>query len=116
MSRVIYQKPSLKNILSLDVIETLNQINQICIRADKILRNNSQWVLSHGDMDEPNVLWKNNELFIIDWEYAGLKHPIVELILGAVFWSRNAYGNIDSARYEKFINIYLQIRPIKNIT
>ena len=116
MSRVVDQEPSLKCILSLDVIETLNQINQICIRDDKILRNDDQWVLSYGDMDEPNVLWKNNEPFIIDWEYAGLKHSIVELILGALYWSRNADGSIDSARYELFINTYLQIHPIKNIT
>lgn len=67
------------------------------------------------DMDVPNVLWKNNAPFIIDWEYAGLKHPIVELIYCAIYWSRNANGSIDFGRYEKFINTYLQIRPITNI-
>ncbi len=115
MSRVVDQEPSLKNILSLDVIETLNQINQLCIRADKILGEDDQLLLSHGDMDVPNVLWKNSEPYIIDWEYAGLKHPIVELIYCAIYWSRNADGSIDSARYEKLINTYLQMCPIKNI-
>lgn len=115
MYRVIDQEPSLNVILSLDVIETLNQINQLCIRADKILEEDDQLVLSHGDMDVPNVLWKNNAPFIIDWEYAGLKHPIVELIYCAIYWSRNANGSIDFGRYEKFINTYLQIRPITNI-
>ncbi len=50
-------------------------------RLDKYLKKDSEengfpWVLSHGDVYEPNFLaTKSGELYLIDWEYAGINDP-----------------------------------------
>lgn len=48
---------------------------------------NSESVLSHGDIDQKNVLWnQDNSPTVIDWEAAGYVNPMVELFTAALYW------------------------------
>ena len=45
-------------------------------------------LLSHGDLDQHNVIWsRSNEPSIIDWESASLQNPAVELLNLCLDWS-----------------------------
>lgn len=55
-------------------------------------------VVSHGDLDKKNVIWKDdNSPVIIDWESAGYVHPSIELMIAAQDWSdlKNNKGDLD---------------------
>lgn len=69
--------------------EILNQIPVIIEmyqRAIPLL--NKQVVVSHGDLDQKNVLWDNNDSpIIIDWEAACKVNPTYEIIAAALDWS-----------------------------
>ncbi len=45
-------------------------------------------LLSHGDLDQQNVIWlENSEAAIIDWESVSLQNPAVELLNLCLDWS-----------------------------
>ncbi len=49
---------------------------------------NKNLILSHGDLDQHNVIWRDNfDPAIIDWESAGLQNPFVELLNLCLDWS-----------------------------
>ncbi len=50
-------------------IDELNKWNYELIEASNSLGSNL--VLSHRDLDPKNVMWKDNNPYIIDWEAAG---------------------------------------------
>jgi|SRR5579871_543091 len=48
----------------------------------------SHWVVSHGDLDQKNVLWQHdNTPWLVDWESVGLTHPALEAVGAALNWS-----------------------------
>lgn len=48
----------------------------------------SKTVVSHGDLDQKNVLWDNDAMpYLIDWESARKLNPIYEIINAALDWS-----------------------------
>ena len=56
-------------------------------------------VISHRDLDLPNILWNaENQPVIIDWESAGKVNPAEEVIQTAWDWS----GGLESFDIEKF--------------
>lgn len=60
-------------------------------------------VLCHNDIYEPNFLaTKDHDLYLIDWEYAGLNDPANDL---ACFFSRYDYSDED---IERFFKAYFQ--------
>lgn len=65
-----------------------------------LLKN--QIVVSHGDLDQKNVLWdKHNNPFLIDWESARKVNPTYEIINAALDWS----GITTNFHKELFIKI-----------
>lgn len=69
----------------------------------------AQTVLSHGDMDPKNVLWRRGEPLVIDWEAAGPVSPLQELLDTALYWSANGR---DEERFSAFLKGYLGVyRP-----
>ena len=38
----------------------------------------TQKVFSHNDLHQKNLLW-NNQYYFLDWEYAGLNHPLFDI-------------------------------------
>jgi Ser/Thr protein kinase RdoA (MazF antagonist) len=57
-------------------------------------------VFSHRDLNQPNVLWRGpGDPAIIDWEYAGMVHPTVDLADVALNWSGITLGPPDAAAF-----------------
>lgn len=66
----------------------------------------SDMVISHRDLDPKNVMWKQDNPIIIDWESARYINPMQELIETAIYWSENEMGNVDKERFLGFIAEY----------
>lgn len=61
-------------------------------------------VFSHRDLDEKNVIWqKNNALILLDWEYAGLINPHLDLFIVALNWSGILSGTFSKEKYQAII-------------
>ncbi|MBD5261941.1 MAG: phosphotransferase [Bacteroides sp.] len=75
--RLIGLACSTKGNLFVEFKEILDKLD----RLDEYLKEDSEengfpWVLSHGDVYEPNFLaTENGDLYLIDWEYSGINDP-----------------------------------------
>lgn len=68
------------------VLNQISAINETYQSAIPLL--NKQLVVSHGDLDQKNVLWDNDDSpIIIDWEAACKVNPTYEIIAAALDWS-----------------------------
>ncbi len=71
-------------------------------------------IVSHGDLDQKNVLWDNsNNPIIIDWESACKINPTYDLINTAFYWS-GITSNFDMALFFKMIEAYQKAGGIIN--
>lgn len=62
------------------------ELNDLYQKTIPILQ--SRGVVSHGDLDQKNVLWdKNDTAFLIDWESARKLNPTYEIVNCALDWS-----------------------------
>ncbi len=65
------------------------------------------WAISHGDLDQKNVLWSDEHTpWLIDWEAAGYVQPAVEAVVAALNWAGQAAGVLDVAAFEAFLEGY----------
>lgn len=65
-------------------------------------------VISHGDLDQKNVLWdSDSHALVIDWESAGKLNPTYELLQTALEWS-GITRHFDSGLFESFLLAYQQ--------
>ena len=65
-----------------------------------------QCVISHGDLDQKNVLWdSNNEPILIDWESARKLNPTYEIVNTSLDWS-GITSHFDKSLYIKMIQSY----------
>ena len=93
----------LKNLI-LDNIDYLYKLDKKSTIASQKIANNK--VISHRDLDLPNILWDENENpVLIDWESSGEVNPCEELIEIAWDWSGGQeYFDINKFKY--FIKVY----------
>lgn len=75
-------------------------LSAICLINENFLESipnlNKDLVVSHGDLDQKNVVWVDElHPVIIDWECAGLVNPTHEIIAIALDWSGVNAGHID---------------------
>ncbi|HFL2713454.1 TPA: aminoglycoside phosphotransferase family protein [Legionella pneumophila] len=64
----------------------ITEINELYQKAIPILQSTS--VVSHGDLDQKNVLWDESASpFLIDWESAQKLNPTYEMVNCALDWS-----------------------------
>ncbi len=67
----------------------------------------NKWVLSHGDLDQKNVLWSDESTpSLIDWEAAGYVQPAIEAVCGALDWGGQAAGALDVAVFRAYLAGY----------
>ncbi|SEB79506.1 aminoglycoside phosphotransferase family protein [Paenibacillus sp. GP183] len=85
-------------------IENLHVWNTNAIKSAKLLT--SDMVISHGDLDPKNVMWNQDNPILIDWESAGYRNPMQDLIETAIYWSENELGKIDKDKFFAFIGGY----------
>jgi thiamine kinase-like enzyme len=72
--------------------------------AIPILKNNL--VVSHGDLDQKNVLWDENDIpFLIDWESARKLNPTYEIVNASLDWS-GITTEFNKTVFIKMINAY----------
>ena len=85
-------------------LEYLSQLDKKSTQASLKISNNQ--VISHRDLDLPNILWDDNENpVLIDWESTGLVNPCEELLETAWNWSGGQYY-FDKEKFDCFIKTY----------
>lgn len=83
------------------VVGDLKIINEKrIIQLSKIYYEKANKVMCHNDLVAGNILFVNEKLYLIDFEYAGLNDPDFDVVS---FISENPYLSIDD------INIFLQM-------
>lgn len=73
-------------------------------------------VISHRDLDPKNVMWKNDEPYIIDWEAAGYVNPYQELIEVLNYWISDEAGNYDKLKFDAVIRAYTESVDISKVS
>lgn len=87
-----------KGDLETEFRELTNKIKRLNLFIEK---DNVTKVLCHNDVYSPNFLFtKSGDLFLIDWEYAGVNDPANDL---ACIFSRD---NFEEEEIERYLKIY----------
>jgi thiamine kinase-like enzyme len=86
--------------------------NEAYQKAIPILKKHT--IISHGDLDQKNVLWDiDNNPILIDWESACKVNPTYDIINTAFYWS-GITSNFDQDLFFKMINTYQKSGGIMN--
>lgn len=75
----------------------------------KRVRNhlNENTLISHRDFDPKNVVWYNDTTpILLDWEYAGLINPELDLLTVALNWSDVLTGKISTSKFTAVLEGY----------
>jgi len=72
-------------------------------------------VISHRDLDPKNIMWKNDEPYIIDWEAAGYVNPFQELIEVLNYWISDETGKYNKVKFDAMIQAYTESINISNV-
>ena len=95
----------IKKLLN-EVKDRFSELDKESIKNMKYIKNNL--VISHRDLDLPNILWdKNDEPVIIDWETSGLVNPTLEVIDTAWNWA-GGKDFFDKNKYKSFLDTYVK--------
>ena len=66
-------------------------------------------VITHGDINQPNVLWdKAHQPILIDWESARKLNPTREIIRACINWSGIGTANSSLAIYTQMLRTYIK--------
>ena len=93
--------------------ENLNELeaaNALAMRAQLELRDG--WVTGHLDFDQKNVLWRENQPTILDWENAKPIHPALEAMGAALSWAGQSAGAPHRESFAAFINGYRETNTL----
>lgn len=72
--------------------------------------NVTKWSLCHIDANYDNFLIdQNNNVFLIDWEYAGMQDPDLDIAMYAI------YAGYTKEKIDQLINIYYKNKVLENI-
>lgn len=84
------------------IIEWSAWVDQVEETLEKTL------VVSHRDLDQKNVLWRDEQHpAIIDWEAAGLVNPTMEVVGAAFSWSGLVRGMPDEGSFTALLEGYI---------
>jgi Ser/Thr protein kinase RdoA (MazF antagonist) len=89
-------------------LPNLVQWSQRAVQAWQIL--GPERCIAHRDFDPKNVLWQNKvKPVIIDWEYAGVTNPGLDLLTVALNWSINRIPQINKNLFLAVLEGYQKI-------
>lgn len=72
-------------------------------------------IVSHGDIDQLNVLWdKNNQPILIDWESVRKLNPTREMIRASLVWSGIGTNNSSQTIYSNMLRTYINNGGVLN--
>ena len=72
-------------------------------------------VISHRDLDPKNIIWKNDEPYIIDWEATGYINPFQELIEVLNYWISDETGKYIKTKFDAIMQSYTENINISNV-
>ena len=93
-------------------------IEKISLRDDYYKFQKSNFVLTHGDFSYFNIIYHNNDLYIVDWDNVKLRPRAFELqraiglICGKGYCNANL-DEIDEEKARKFIKAYHNVHPLQ---
>ena len=97
------RSPEIFNMLDKN-LNTILKANREYNASINILKG--KIVVSHGDLDQKNVLWNNDATpYLIDWESARKLNPIYEIINAALDWA-GIIKNFDEKIFFAMIETY----------
>ena len=85
-------------------LDELEIANDVAMRAQLELRNG--WVTGHLDFDQKNVLWRDEQPTILDWENAKPIHPALEALGAALSWAGQSAGAPSYPSFAAFLSGY----------
>ena len=89
-----------------EIKNKFSELDKESINSLKLLQKKQ--VISHRDLDLPNVLWNNEDNpVIIDWETSGWVNPTLEVIDTAWNWA-GGKDYFDKNKYKTFLNTYVK--------
>lgn len=72
-------------------------------------------VISHGDLDQINVMWnKANQPILIDWESARRLNPTREIVRASLVWSYDATEGVSMPIYTHMLQTYIKSGGVLN--
>ena len=69
-------------------------------------------VISHRDLDPKNVMWSDEQPYIIDWEAAGYVNPYQEFLEVINYWADDGTGKLVKEKYDVLVNAYRKYMDI----
>lgn len=66
----------------------------------------SNTVFSHRDLDSKNILWYDGQPTLLDWEYAGLIHPLLDILIVGLNFSGVQEGQLILDNFIAFLRGY----------
>jgi protein-tyrosine phosphatase len=79
----------------------------VTVYNEAVARLKEELVISHGDLDQKNVLWDDADRpIIIDWEASGKHNPTCEIVRAALDWS-GATSEIRPGLFRRMLEAYL---------
>ncbi|MBQ7776895.1 MAG: phosphotransferase, partial [Lachnospiraceae bacterium] len=72
-------------------------------------------VISHRDLDPKNVMWKEAQPFIIDWEAAGYVNPFQELVEVLNYWIVDEQGQYNEEKFAALVQAYRESMDIRGV-
>lgn len=96
------ENEELKELLKSN-ISLFEELDKKAVNSINLIQDNL--VISHKDLDLPNILWNEEDFIIIDWESTGMVNPIMELIDTAWNWS-GGQNYFDIEKFKVFIEEY----------
>lgn len=87
------------------------EIKDWVLKLKPFIKDNvTKWSLCHIDANYDNFLIdQNNNVFLIDWEYAGMQDPDLDIAMYAI------YAGYTKEKIDQLINIYYENKVSKNI-
>ncbi len=108
--KAIDKLASLKLPISKEIKEKQSFIifaNDLYLDAIPLLKEQS--VVTHGDLNQLNILWdKDDQPILIDWESARKLNPTREIVRACVDWSGLGTDNFSLQTYTDMLNKYIK--------
>lgn len=82
--------------------------------VERLNASNQKQTICHKDMDPKNVMWKDDEPIIIDWESASLSNPYRELIEVALSWSGFLSNQFSEEKFTAIIEEYIKTNQVEH--
>lgn len=100
------------SVLQENLVDIMRWDNHVVSALSEVSQDQ---VISHRDLDPKNIMWNNDELYIIDWEAAGYVNPFQELIEVLNYWISDETGKYNKAKFDALMQAYTENMDIGNV-